>query len=148
MLAPATVLAAKVGFLKISALRCAQFLAVHLRKAGNESPSSQECGHHAHICIYTVPHPPLKTLSPQTPQLLIMRKQTNHPIQAHLIRCAFYLLLLLPVCVSPFALAQRNATKPKRGQVRQREQSVSEISHALPANIIVVTNTNDSGPGS
>ena len=57
--------------------------------------------------------------------------------------CYLLLLLLLPVCVSPFALAQRNATKPKRGQVRQREQRI-----ASPTNIIVVTNTNDSGPGS
>src|SRR5262245_23264986 len=76
-----------------------------------------------------------------------MKKQITHTVQAHLLRGAFYLLLLLPICVSPFALAQRNATKPKRSQVR-REQSVSEISDALPANIIVVTNTNDSGPGS
>ena len=61
------------------------------------------------------------------------------------LRGVFYLLLLLllPVCVSPFALAQRNATKPKRAQVRQREQRI-----ALATNIIVVTNTNDSGPGS
>ena len=59
------------------------------------------------------------------------------------LRGAFYLLvlLLLPVCVSPFAIAQRNATKPKRGQVRQREQRI-----ALPTDIIIVTNTNDSRP--
>jgi hypothetical protein len=77
-----------------------------------------------------------------------MKKQTTPPVQAHLLRGAFYLLLLLPVCVSPFALAQQNATKPKGSQGRQREQSIGEKNRALPANIIVVTNTNDSGPGS
>ena len=37
-----------------------------------------------------------------------MKKQTNPTIKAHLIRSAFYVLLLLVVCVIPFALAQRN----------------------------------------
>ncbi len=41
-----------------------------------------------------------------------MKKQINPTIKAHLIRGAFYLLLLLAVCAIPFALAQRNATKP------------------------------------
>jgi hypothetical protein len=77
-----------------------------------------------------------------------MKKQNTPSIHAPLLRGAFYLLLLLPVCVSPFALAQRNPTKPKRGQLRQREQRIGERGHALPGNIIVVTNTNDSGPGS
>ena len=40
-----------------------------------------------------------------------MKKQINPTIKAHLIRSAFYLLLLLAVCAIPFALAQRNATK-------------------------------------
>ena len=39
-----------------------------------------------------------------------MKKQINPTIKAHLIRGAFYLLLLLAVCAIPFALAQRNAT--------------------------------------
>src|SRR5215468_2010340 len=51
--------------------------------------------------------------------------------KAHLIRGAFYLLLLLTLCVIPFALAQRTTAKGNR-----------------PANVITVTNTNDSGPGS
>ena len=38
-----------------------------------------------------------------------MKKQLNPTIKAHLIRSAFYLLLLLGVCAIPFALAQ-----PKR----------------------------------
>jgi len=37
-----------------------------------------------------------------------MKKQTNPNIKAHLIRSAFYVLLLLAVCVIPFALGQRN----------------------------------------
>ena len=40
-----------------------------------------------------------------------MKKQTNPDIKAHLIRSAFYVLLLLAVCVIPFALAQRGAGK-------------------------------------
>jgi hypothetical protein len=40
-----------------------------------------------------------------------MKKQINPTTKAHLIRGAFYLLLLLAVCAIPFALAQRNATK-------------------------------------
>ena len=42
-----------------------------------------------------------------------MKKQTNPDIKAHLIRSAFYVLLLLAVCVIPFALAQRNAIKQR-----------------------------------
>ena len=37
-----------------------------------------------------------------------MKKQINPTIKAHLIRGAFYLLLLLAVCAIPFALARRN----------------------------------------
>jgi N-acetylneuraminic acid mutarotase len=39
-----------------------------------------------------------------------MKKQINPTIKAHLIRSAFYLLLLLAVCAIPFALAQRDMT--------------------------------------
>jgi len=42
-----------------------------------------------------------------------MKKQINPTTKAHLIRGAFYLLLLLAVCAIPFALAQRNATKQR-----------------------------------
>jgi N-acetylneuraminic acid mutarotase len=44
-----------------------------------------------------------------------MKKQHNSSIKAHLIRGAFYLLLLLAVCAIPFALAQRNTTKRRVG---------------------------------
>src|SRR5438874_12926733 len=40
-----------------------------------------------------------------------MKKQINPTIKAHLIRGAFYLLLLIAVCAIPFALAQRNAQR-------------------------------------
>src|SRR5690348_16074750 len=40
-----------------------------------------------------------------------MKKQINPTIKAHLIRSAFYFLLLLGVCAIPFELAQRNATR-------------------------------------
>ena len=44
-----------------------------------------------------------------------MKKQINPTIKAHLIRGAFYLLLLLAVCAIPFALAQsRNRGTTKR----------------------------------
>ena len=39
-----------------------------------------------------------------------MKKQINPSIKAHLIRGAFYLILLSGVCATPFALAQRNAS--------------------------------------
>src|SRR5437588_3610660 len=39
-----------------------------------------------------------------------MKKQLNTTIKAHVIRSAFYLLVLLAVCAIPFALAQRSDT--------------------------------------
>src|SRR5438046_3440332 len=60
-----------------------------------------------------------------------MEKQINSHVKAHLLRGAFYVLLLLAVCVIPFALAQRTTVKGNR-----------------PANVITVTNGDDSGPGS
>src|SRR5882724_3317607 len=40
-----------------------------------------------------------------------MKKQTNPNIKAHLLRGAFYLLLLVAICAIPFALAERNTIK-------------------------------------
>src|SRR5690349_3032166 len=51
--------------------------------------------------------------------------------KTHLIRGAFYLLLLLGICVIPFALGERTTLTGNR-----------------PTDVITVTNTNDSGPGS
>jgi N-acetylneuraminic acid mutarotase len=39
-----------------------------------------------------------------------MKKQINPTIKAHLLRSGFYMLLLLAVCVIPFALGQRDTT--------------------------------------
>jgi predicted outer membrane repeat protein len=62
-----------------------------------------------------------------------MKKRINSVIKPHVIRGSAYLLLIgLAICVIPYALAQRNLTKTKR----------------IPASIIAVTNTADSGPGS
>ncbi len=78
-----------------------------------------------------------------------MKERTNSDIKLHLIRSTSYMLLLaVAVCVIPLALAQRNTTKTKGGQARQPEQWIAGRDYAIPASIIVVTNTNDSGTGS
>ena len=46
-----------------------------------------------------------------------MKKQTEPNIKAHLLRGAFYLLLLVAVCVIPFALGQRTTTKQSAAAV-------------------------------
>jgi len=61
----------------------------------------------------------------------IAKIQIGPSIRAHLIRGAFYLVLLSAVCVIPLAFAQRTPAKANR-----------------PVSTITVTNTNDSGPGS
>jgi hypothetical protein len=71
---------------------------------------------------------------------LVQLKKAIPPF-SHLLRGAFYLIVLVPICATPFALAQRNATS----------RSVAKhgsAGSALPATTIVVTNTNDSGSGS
>ncbi len=50
-----------------------------------------------------------------------MKKQINPNIKAHLIRGAFYLLLLIAACAIPFALAQRNVAK--QGVAKQAAKS-------------------------
>src|SRR5215813_751335 len=50
-----------------------------------------------------------------------MKKQINPTIKAHLVRGAFYMLLLVAVCAIPFALAQRNTMK--RGVANQASKS-------------------------
>ena len=52
-----------------------------------------------------------------------MKKQIKPNIKAHLIRSSFYVLLLLAVCVIPFALAQRNT--PKANRLRGHKQSTT-----------------------
>ena len=77
-----------------------------------------------------------------------MKKQNNPNIKAHLLRGAFYLLLLVAFCAIPFALAQRNGPEQSVAKLGSASRGLVEVGNALPANIIVVTNTNDSGPGS
>jgi hypothetical protein len=77
-----------------------------------------------------------------------MKKQSNPNIQAHLIQGTFYVILLVTVCALPFALGQRKATKQSVAKLSSASGGLVEARTALPASIIVVTNTNDSGPGS
>jgi hypothetical protein len=45
-----------------------------------------------------------------------MRSQIHRTIKAHLLRVAFYLLLLLAACAIPFALAQRNVASRSKAK--------------------------------
>src|SRR4029077_2581730 len=54
----------------------------------------------------------------------LMEKQINPSSKAHLLRGAFYLLLLVAVCLMPFALGQR--TTGKRGKQAQRAVGQSQ----------------------
>src|SRR2546430_12312195 len=65
-----------------------------------------------------------------------MKKQTNSTIKAHLIRGAFYLLLLVAVCAIPFALAQRNASKrsvakPNLSAIAKLTQTAPPLTHVM-----------------
>src|SRR6188472_208105 len=61
-----------------------------------------------------------------------MKKQINPTIKAHLIRGAFYLLLLLAVCAIPFALAQnRSRASAKQIAAKSSNQSVNRAALGL-----------------
>ena len=60
-----------------------------------------------------------------------MKKQINPNIKAHLIRGAFYLLLLIAACAIPFALAQRNVAK--QGVAKQGVAKPAAKSNAIHA---------------
>ena len=79
-----------------------------------------------------------------------MKKEIDPDIKAYLTRNAFYVLLpLLAVCIVPFLLAQQTGSSKRIvTKVRSASRRLMRARDALPANIIVVTNTNDSGPGS
>jgi len=70
------------------------------------------------------------------------------PPSEHLLRGAFYLPLLVTVSAIPFTLAQPNATKQSRAKLGSVTKGMVGVGNSLPATIIVVTNTNDSGSGS
>ena len=59
-----------------------------------------------------------------------MKKQINPTIKAHLIRGAFYLLLLVAVCAIPFALAQRNKPGLARAQAAKAPPTKAQIAAA------------------
>jgi parallel beta helix pectate lyase-like protein len=78
-----------------------------------------------------------------------MSKQTNPRSGAYLTPRAFYVLgLLLAVCTVPFMLAQQTGSKQIMTRVHGASIGLVRLGNALPANTIVVTNTNDSGTGS
>src|SRR5262249_30959618 len=56
-----------------------------------------------------------------------MKKQINPTIKAHLIRSAFYLLLLIAVCAIPFALAQRNKPSSAPAQPTKAPPTKAQI---------------------
>jgi hypothetical protein len=63
-----------------------------------------------------------------------MKKQIKPALKAHLLRVAFYLLLLLVACAIPFALAQRNvATRSKAKASPASEFPVTSNAAAAPA---------------
>jgi hypothetical protein len=70
------------------------------------------------------------------------------PPSAHLLRGAFYLLPFVAICAIPFAVAEPNAPKRSLVKLGSASKGLVEAGDALPATSIVVTNTNDSGPGS
>src|SRR5207244_267102 len=61
-----------------------------------------------------------------------MKKQINPTIKAHIVRGAFYLLLLLTVCVIRFALAERNSGKLSNSLTTQ-ENAAAAASGGGPA---------------
>src|SRR5215831_16628199 len=61
---------------------------------------------------------------------------------------AFYLIVLVAICATPFALAQRHATNQSVAKHDSANKALIRVGGGLPRNIIVVTNTNDSGTGS
>src|SRR5258707_9136463 len=71
-----------------------------------------------------------------------MKKQINPTIKAHLIRSAFYVILLLAVCVIPFALAQRNtnkrsvATKPKVAATKAQLATQLARAKSVPSSLV------------
>ena len=60
-----------------------------------------------------------------------MKKQTNPNIKAHLLRGAFYLLLLVAICAIPFALAERNTIKLGKPALRPVISGTSEAADSI-----------------
>jgi predicted outer membrane repeat protein len=75
-------------------------------------------------------------------------KTLNPNVEANRLRSAFYLLLIVALCATPLALAQRGATSEARRSSGPVGKRLVGGGNTLPASIIIVTTTNDSGPGS
>src|SRR5438477_2507524 len=60
-----------------------------------------------------------------------MKKQINPNIKAHFIRGMFCLLLLIAVCAIPFALAERNTTKPGKPSLRPFIVAISAAADSI-----------------
>jgi len=73
--------------------------------------------------------------------------QLKRAIPPHLIQSVFC-LVIVSVCAIPFALAQRNPPKQSLAKLDRASKGLAVVGNPLPANVILVTNTNDSGPGS
>jgi hypothetical protein len=71
-----------------------------------------------------------------------MKKQINPTIKAHLVRGAFYLLLLVAVCAIPFALAQRNTAVGKMSRMAALNQNSAHIPALAPASAFRVPTPN------
>ena len=71
-----------------------------------------------------------------------MKKQINPTIKAHLIRGAFYLLLLVAVCAIPFALAQsrsrgtakQSVAKANAGALARTAEMAGQVEEVLSKN--------------
>ena len=80
-----------------------------------------------------------------------MKKQLNPTIKAHLIRSAFYILLLVAVCLIPFALAQRNTTSGAAQLQAKRAIQTVNTYPGVPVGVgsVIVTATGgNTGPTS
>ena len=78
-----------------------------------------------------------------------MKKQINPTIKAHLIRGAFYLVLLVAVCAIPFALAQsrsRGTTKPGATAPKMPESIVRPNPDSAHIPALAPTNSRVAGP--
>ena len=62
-----------------------------------------------------------------------MKKQINPTIKAHLIRSAFYLLLLFALCAIPLALAQRDTSEQHVADLASSPNKVAKISAVAPS---------------
>src|SRR5207247_8678633 len=66
-----------------------------------------------------------------------MKRQINPTIKAHLVRSAFYVLLLLAVCVIPFALAQSRS----RGTAKQSAGQPTRLAPSAAASALATKST-------